>query len=76
MNWLMNQHELVTLANFKMPFGKYKDQLILFIPESYIIWLLNNGTLNDSLKNKLRLIKEIKDNGLEHLLKPLVNNDK
>jgi uncharacterized protein (DUF3820 family) len=59
-----------------MPFGKYKDQLILFIPESYIIWLLNNGTLNDSLKNKLRLIKEIKDNGLEHLLKPLVNNDK
>jgi uncharacterized protein (DUF3820 family) len=36
-----------------MPFGKYKDQLILFIPESYIIWLLNNGTLNDSLKNKL-----------------------
>ncbi len=71
----MNQHELVTLANFKMPFGKYKDQLILFIPESYIIWLLNNGTLNESLKTKLLLMKEIKDNGLEHLLKPLVNNN-
>ena len=70
----MNQHELVTLANFKMPFGKYKDKLVLFIPESYIIWLLNNGTINDSLKSKLRLIKEIKDNGLEHLLKPLINH--
>ena len=70
----MNQHELVTLANFKMPFGKYKDKLVLFIPESYIIWLLNNGTINDSLKFKLRLIKEIKDNGLEHLLKPLINH--
>ncbi len=69
----MNQHELVNLANFKMPFGKYKDHLILFIPESYIIWLLNNGTLNESLKTKLLLMKEIKDNGLEHLLKPLVN---
>ena len=70
----MNQHELVTLANFKMPFGKYKDKLVLFIPESYIIWLLNNGTINDSLKSKLSLIKEIKDNGLEHLLKPLINH--
>lgn len=70
----MNQHELVTLANFKMPFGKYKNKLVLFIPESYIIWLLNNGTINDSLKSKLRLIKEIKDNGLEHLLKPLINH--
>jgi uncharacterized protein (DUF3820 family) len=68
----MNQHELVTLANFKMPFGKYKDQLLLFIPESYLIWLLNHGNLNDSLKTKIRLIKEIKDNGLEHLLKPLI----
>jgi uncharacterized protein (DUF3820 family) len=58
-----------------MPFGKYKDQLILFIPESYIIWILNNGTLNESLKTKLLLMKEIKDNGLEHLLKPLVNNN-
>ena len=56
----MNQHELVTLANFKMPFGKYKDQLLLFIPESYLIWLLNHGNLNDSLNTKIRLIKEIK----------------
>ncbi len=68
----MNQHELVALANFKMPFGKYKDQLLIYIPENYIIWLLNNGNLSESLKNKLSLMKEIKDNGLEYLLKPLI----
>lgn len=68
----MNQHELVALANFKMPFGKYKDQLLIYIPESYIIWFLNNGNLSESLKNKLSLMKEIKDNGLEYLLKPLI----
>ena len=68
----MNQHELIKLANFKMPFGKYKDHYLLYVPESYIIWLINNGNLNNNLKSKLLFMKEIKDNGLEYLLKPLI----
>jgi uncharacterized protein (DUF3820 family) len=68
----MQEHQLIKLANFKMPFGKYKDQYLLFIPEQYIIWLINSGTLNTNLKDKLLFIKEIKDNGLEHLLLPLI----
>ncbi len=68
----MNQHELIKLANFKMPFGKYKDQYLVYIPEAYIIWLINNGNLNDNLKSKLLFIKEIKDNGLEYLILPLI----
>lgn len=68
----MNQHELIKLANFRMPFGKYKDQYLVYIPESYIIWLINNGDLNDNLKSKLLFIKEIKDNGLEYLILPLI----
>ena len=69
----MNQHELIKLANFKMPFGKYKDQYLVYIPETYIIWLINNGNLNDNLKSKLLFIKEIKDNGLEYLILPLIS---
>jgi uncharacterized protein (DUF3820 family) len=69
----MNQHELIKLANFKMPFGKYKDQYLVYIPEEYIIWLINNGNLNDNLKSKLLLMKEIKDNGLEYLILPLIS---
>ena len=68
----MNQHELIKLANFKMPFRKYKDQYLVYIPEAYIIWLINNGNLNDNLKSKLLFIKEIKDNGLEYLIFPLI----
>jgi uncharacterized protein (DUF3820 family) len=68
----MNQHELIKLANFKMPFGKYKEQYLVYIPEEYIIWLINNGNLNDNLKSKLLFIKEIKDNGLEYLILPLI----
>lgn len=65
-------HELVKLANFKMPYGKYKDVYLINIPESYIIWLLNNTSPNESIKSKLMLIKEIKDNGLEKLIYPLI----
>jgi len=68
----MQEHELIKLANFKMPYGKYKDQYLLFIPEQYIIWMLNNATLSSNLREKLLFIKEIKDNGLEHLLLPLI----
>jgi uncharacterized protein (DUF3820 family) len=68
----MKDHQLVELANFKMPFGKYENQLLVFIPESYIIWMLNQGKLSGSLKDKFLLMKEIKDNGLEQLLHPLI----
>ncbi len=68
-------NELIKLANFRMPYGKYKETLLVYIPESYIIWMINNGNLNDSLKKKLCLMKEIKDNGLEYLLKPLIKNE-
>ena len=49
----MNQHELIKLANFKMPFGKYKDKYLVYIPEEYITWLINNHSLNNNLKSKL-----------------------
>ncbi len=69
----MNQHELIKLANFKMPFGKYKDRYLVYIPEEYIIWLINNHSLNNNLKSKFLLMKEIKDNGLEYLILPLIS---
>ena len=56
----MNQHELIKLANFKMPFGKYKDQYLVYIPEAYIIWLINNGNLNDNLNLNYYLLKKLK----------------
>ena len=68
----MKDHDLIKLANFKMPFGKYKDVYLVYIPESYIIWILNNTILNKSIKDNLLLIKEIKDNGLEYLIFPLI----
>lgn len=33
-----NPEHLIELANYRMPFGKYKDQLLLNIPEYYFVW--------------------------------------
>ena len=66
-----SQHELVKLANTKMPFGKYKNRYLIDLPEHYIVWYHNKGFPKNKLGSQLQLIYELKLNGLEHLLKPL-----
>jgi uncharacterized protein (DUF3820 family) len=66
------QHELVELANAIMPFGKYEGRLLISIPEPYLVWYKNKGLPKGKLGRQLELILEIKINGLEHLIYPLV----
>lgn len=67
-----NKHELVELANARMPFGKHKGQLLLTIPERYLLWLRSQDMVQGKLAVQLEQIIEIKLNGLETILKPLV----
>jgi uncharacterized protein len=62
---------LLKLANYKMPFGKYKNCLLIDLPEPYVIWLSNNGFPNGELGLLLGIVLEIKINGLEYLFQPL-----
>ncbi|MDG0973020.1 MAG: DUF3820 family protein [Crocinitomicaceae bacterium] len=66
------QTELLALANMKMPFGKYKGCFLVDIPEPYFVWYNSKGFPSNKLGNQLRLMYEIKVNGLEHLIRPLV----
>ena len=68
----MNEHELIELANTIMPFGKYKGKLIKDIPENYLIWLNSQEYVNGKLSQQLLLMADLKLNGLETLLTPLV----
>ncbi len=63
---------LVRLANYKMPFGKYKGQYLVNIPEPYYVWFKQKGFPQGTLGNLLQEMFEIKVNGLEHLLRPLI----
>ena len=56
-----------------MPYGKYKDKLLIHIPEYYMVWLKNKGFPKGKLGNQLQLIYEIKLNGLESLILPLIH---
>ncbi len=69
-----NQHQtLIKLANYRMPFGKYANRLLVEIPERYYIWFSNKGFPEGELGELMRMMLEIKTNGLEPLLTPLRN---
>lgn len=68
----MEQHELLDLAKTRMPFGKFKDSFLIHLPEPYLVWFKQNGFPPGKLGRQLELVYEIKLNGLEHLIYPLV----
>lgn len=63
---------LIELANYKMPYGKYKDQYLVNLPEAYYIWFQQKGFPDGKLGKLMQEMYEIKINGLEHLIKPLI----
>ena len=62
---------LLKLAKMRMPFGKYKGRLLIDLPESYVIWFSQKGFPEGQLGEMLRIVYEVKLNGLEYLFKPL-----
>ena len=71
----MQQHQLVKLANTKMPYGKYKGKYLVHLPEQYLVWYRSKGFPKGRLGEQLSLMLEIKINGLEHLIYPLIENN-
>lgn len=64
--------QLIDLANVRMPFGKYQGYYLVDLPEYYVVWYRNNGFPKGKLGEQLQIIYEIKANGLEHLIRPLI----
>jgi len=62
---------MLKLAVYKMPFGKYKDRLLIDLPEPYVIWFANKGFPEGELGRLMAIVLEIKINGLEYLFQPL-----
>ena len=65
------QQQLLKLARYRMPFGKYKGQLLIDLPEPYVVWFSKQGFPKGELGVMLGILYEIKLNGLEYLFKPL-----
>ncbi len=69
---MQDQHELVKLANARMPFGKYQGRYLIQLPEAYLVWYKNKGFPKGKLGDQLAIILDIKMNGLEKLIYPLI----
>ncbi len=67
-----DKQALVKLANTRMPFGKYKGWFLVDIPEPYFVWFRQKGFPPGQLGEQIQSMYDIKVNGLEPLIKPLV----
>lgn len=67
-----DKESLIKLANARMPFGKYKGRFLVDIPEPYYVWFRQKGFPAGQLGEQIQMMYDIKVNGLEALIKPLV----
>ena len=67
---LSDKEYLLKLAKARMPSGKYKDMLLIDLPEPYVVWFSKQGFPKGELGVMLGMLYEIKLNGLEYLFKP------
>jgi len=65
---------LLALANTRMPFGKYAGRLLVDLPEAYVVWFARKGWPEGEIGELLAALYAIKENGLEYLLRPLIQS--
>jgi len=66
-----DQQDLVSLAQWTMPFGKYQGRALIDLPEEYLFWFAKNEFPSGQLGRLMKLCLELKVEGLDGLLKPL-----
>ena len=69
---MFQSNELKQAINTTMPFGKYAGRKLIDLPEPYLVWFYQQGFPDSQLGRQLALLYEIKLNGLEGMLRPLV----
>ncbi|ARU94826.1 DUF3820 family protein [Tatumella citrea] len=68
----MDKHNLVELANTRMPFGKYQGRVLIDLPEEYLLWFARKESFPEGhLGDLLQLALAIKIEGLQGLVDPL-----
>lgn len=72
---MFENENLIKIANTRMPFGKYQGSRLIELPEAYLLWFAREGFPEGNLGVLLELTLEIKINGLEKLIYPLIKKE-
>jgi uncharacterized protein len=67
---------LIRLVHARMPFGRFKNRYITEIPVFYLEWLNRKGFPKGDLGQFLSTMHEIKINGLENIIQPIIRNER
>lgn len=66
-----SKEDLLKLARWQMPFGKYAGRALIDLPEEYLFWFQKNEFPGGELGELMKLCLVIKIEGLDSLLRPL-----
>lgn len=69
---MYDQTFLIKLVRTKMPFGQYNGRYITGLPVHYLEWFSRQGWPTGQLGQYLATMFEIKTNGLDDILKPII----
>lgn len=64
---------LLEAARMPMPFGRFAGTPLIELPEPYLVWFGRDGFPPGRLGERMALMLEIKTNGLEKLVRPLLD---
>ena len=60
--------QLLELAHYKMPFGKYKGNYLVELPQPYLLWFQKKGFPEGKLGILMQMMLELKINGLDGMV--------
>ena len=68
---MIEEKDLLKVARWKMPFGRFQGKALINLPEEYLLWFVDRGFPQGELGRVMQLTLEIKIHGLEELIYPL-----
>lgn len=68
---MIEKEHLIKLATLQMPFGKYAGQVLIDLPEPYLLWFSHKGFPEGELGKLMALCLEIKTQGADDVIQVL-----
>ena len=67
--------DLLEAVAMRMPFGRFKGERLIDLPEPYVVWFRGQGFPAGALGQRMALVYELKVNGLEKLVRPMLGDE-